>query len=61
MGSSPQLAGELLTCEHDPVYTFGLREKNLAIDEGKLKKLGAEVFKVTCVNACMHNAVHGNM
>ena len=43
---SSQLAGELLTCEHDPVYTFGLREKNLVIDEENLKTLGAEVFKV---------------
>lgn len=33
--------------EHDPVYTFGLRERDdYHLKYEKLKTLGAEVFKV---------------
>ena len=45
----------MLLCEHDPVYTFGLREKDYALRAEELQKLGAEVFKVcVCVYVCMY-------
>ncbi len=42
-----QEAGEILLCEHDPVYTFGLRDTNEYAEKAeRLRKLGAEAFKV---------------
>ena len=39
-------AGEILFCEHDAVYTFGLRQKEYALEAARLERLGAQVFKV---------------
>ena len=41
--------GELLLCEHPPVYTFGLREKPDESEVKRLTDLGAEVFKVDII------------
>lgn len=42
--------GELLLCEHPPVYTFGLREQSNTGRERQLLALGAEVCKVHNTN-----------
>lgn len=39
--------GEILLCEHEPVYTFGLREKDYHKHAEQLSKTGATVVKVT--------------
>lgn len=40
--------GEILLVEHvPPVYTFGLRQKDYAVHAERLRKLGAEVHKVS--------------
>lgn len=39
-------AGEVLFCEHDAVYTFGVRQKENVSEAARLEKLGAQVFKV---------------
>lgn len=39
----------MLLCEHDPVYTFGLRQKDYAEEAKRLQQLGAEVFKVCII------------
>ncbi|KAL5471413.1 hypothetical protein EMCRGX_G029529 [Ephydatia muelleri] len=41
-----RVAGEILFCEHDAVYTFGLRQKEYALEAARLERLGAQVFKV---------------
>jgi hypothetical protein len=33
--------------EHDPVFTFGLRQREFETEGEKLRKLGADVIKVT--------------
>ena len=39
--------GELVLCEHDPVYTFGLRQQHdYSTEAAKLRVLGCEVCKV---------------
>lgn len=40
------VAGEVLLCEHDAVYTFGLRQTEYALEAPRLEKLGAQVFKI---------------
>jgi hypothetical protein len=43
----PQVhVGELLACEHDPVYTFGLRQSSQQAEAAKLRLLGCEVHQV---------------
>lgn len=39
--------GELLLCEHSPVYTLGLRDKPDKKEVSRLTSLGAKVFKVS--------------
>ena len=43
-------AGEVLLCEHDPVFTFGLRERDYQSRAEKLleETKGCEVVKVSC-------------
>lgn len=43
---SSSQAGEILLCQHHPVFTFGLRERAWQEEEQRLKETGAEVFKV---------------
>lgn len=38
--------GELLLCEHDPVYTFGLRQSLHQTEAAKLRLLGCETHQV---------------
>ena len=38
--------GELLLLEHEPVYTFGLRQKDIEVQAEQLRQLGADVVKV---------------
>lgn len=42
----PQV-GELLVCEHDPVFTFGLRQADYETEAAKLRLLGCKVHKVS--------------
>lgn len=43
---SSSQAGEVLVCQHHPVFTFGLRERAWQEAEQHLRETGAEVFKV---------------
>ena len=47
MSFDPQVdvAGEFLFCEHDPVYTFGLRE-DYHTRAAQLENLGCDLVKV---------------
>lgn len=46
----------MLLCEHNPVYTFGLREaEEHRLKSKELQKLGAQVFKVMV----QHDSVYG--
>lgn len=38
--------GEVLVCEHDPVFTFGLRQSQDEVEAAKLRLLGCEVHQV---------------
>ena len=39
--------GSVLLCEHDPVYTFGLRDtENYHVSRSRLLETGAKVIKV---------------
>lgn len=44
--SSYLQVGELILCEHYPVYTFGLRESDYESRGERLRQLGCEVAKV---------------
>ncbi len=41
--------GELVVCEHDPVFTFGLRQADYQAEAARLRLLGCEVHKVIWV------------
>lgn len=39
--------GEVLLCEHDPTFTFGLRETDFQMRAAELRGLGCETQKVS--------------
>lgn len=43
----PMQAGEVVVCEHNPVFTFGLRQNDYQTQADELRLLGCEVHKVS--------------